>query len=60
MQHALQLERADLENDQFGFMDFLAEKAEVFETVQTLRSYLDFRKEVTINRKFIKESYAKV
>ena len=44
VEDALQLERADLKNDYFGFMDFLAGKAEIFERVQTLRSYLDSRK----------------
>lgn len=37
MQDALELEKADLKHDYFGFMDFLAEKAEIFEEVQPLR-----------------------
>ena len=34
---SLQLERADLKNNYFGFMEFLAEKAEIFEEVQPLK-----------------------
>ena len=44
LEDALQLERADLKKDYFRFMDFLADKSEVFEEVQTLRECLDSRK----------------
>ena len=37
---SLQLERADLKNDYFGFMDFLSQKAQIFEEVQPLKKLL--------------------
>lgn len=36
----LQLERADINDDYFAFVDFLAEKAVIFEEVIPLREYL--------------------
>ena len=44
MEDALQLERADLKDDYFGFMEFLGEKAEIFEEVQPLREYLNAKR----------------
>lgn len=43
MEDALKLEKADLKADYFGFMDFLADKAELFEEFQSLREYLQSR-----------------
>lgn len=40
MEDALQLDKAELKNDYFGFINFLQDKAEIFEEVQTLREYL--------------------
>lgn len=37
MKDAIQFEKADLQGDYFGFMDYLAEKAEIFEKVLLLR-----------------------
>lgn len=37
IEDALQLERSDLKSDYFGFMEFLADKAAIFEEVQPLR-----------------------
>lgn len=39
MEDALQLERSDLKYDYFGFMEYLAEKAEIFEEVTPLREF---------------------
>lgn len=39
VQDALELEKADLKNDCFGSMEFLSEKAVVFEEVEPLREY---------------------
>ena len=41
MEDALQPKRADLKHDYFEFMEFLSEKAEIFEEVQLLREYLN-------------------
>ena len=43
MKDALQPERADLKEDNFGFVDFLAEKEEIFEEVIPLREHLNFK-----------------
>lgn len=40
----MQLERADVGNYYFGFLDFLDNEAEIFEEVSTLREYLDLTK----------------
>ena len=36
---SLQLERADLKNDYFGFMDLLSQEAEIFEEVKPLKKF---------------------
>lgn len=40
VENALQLERSDIKNNNYGFLNFSAEKAEIFEDVQPLHEYL--------------------